>query len=669
MLSVVVLAGVVIVTGCAVAFALYGPGRLSLPSRLALVVAFGYLVPAAVAFCLTVLDILNPPTMLIGLLVAIGLGCFVASRRFGLRRQVLTMVADARRSKLIAFGLLVVLSFALYRAAFPPELNFLQSTGFRYWADGAEIADAGSIPEQVLHWGKFYTPTVSKVLLNSFTAGLVFIAPDDPLQGLGALLWVSSVGLGVALWALGHELGLRRTAPFLPLLVLVDPGVFNREMTSDLFTYKTETVGRLVAVVALSVAVRALRPEGRRVDAIVAGVLVAGTAATHVTPLLVVLVALFWYALAEGILTRQLKRVSLTVGTMLLVAVPTAVLVPVLSGGDLGFEGVQGTGAYESFDGEEDPTAFFADPRAHLEGESSPRTTIPSVGDIAERYVSTSLGGHVSGWATVVAALIFAGLVVFVVLRLDEPLRRIAFLAGGVAISLLALCVLITQRYDTYIPAATGLRRLFDYNSIPVILALAAVVEGGLVVMDRLRLRVAIAALTAVAVGLSVGALNAALPSARARNRTKASSAPFEWLRRNTDCGSRILASSRSEGVFQAMSGRVGVLEGMSPYLRPIMLRDVLGLLTRADDFFRAPRDEAEFLEEEAVDFVYLDGEVPMGGSRIAPKELEELNGIPFLRNVYATKAAKIYAVEGAYDQPDSGGVPRASVGYCLGTD
>ena len=111
-------------------------------------------------------------------------------------------------------------------------------------------------PAQTLQWGSTWTPTVSKVVLNSYHAGLSYAIGRAPLPAMGALLWVASTGLAAGLWALGRELGLRRLAPLLPLLTLA---VLNDELRRNLDVYTAENVGRMVAVCALVLGVRALR--------------------------------------------------------------------------------------------------------------------------------------------------------------------------------------------------------------------------------------------------------------------------------------------------------------------------------------------------------------------------------------------------------------------------
>ena len=177
---------------------------------------------------------------------------------------------------------------------------------WRYWADGLEIADAGRVPAQTLQWGATWTPTVSKVVLNSYHAGLSYAIGRSPLPAMGALLWVASTGLAAGLWALGRELGLRRLAPLLPLLTLA---VLNDELHRNLDVYTAENVGRMVAVCALVLGVRALRDRDGWKEPLLAALLFGAGFATHGVPVVALLVVLGWYAVARGLLDGEWRGV------------------------------------------------------------------------------------------------------------------------------------------------------------------------------------------------------------------------------------------------------------------------------------------------------------------------------------------------------------------------
>ena len=196
--------------------ALHRPGQAGIATRLALCFGLGYAAAALTGVVLEILHVLNVVTY-VGLLAAVtALLWGYAIRRDGLRAHV-----AALRDELVAepwltgSGLAAMLLFALMRLRFSPLLNFSMFGPWRYWQDGIEIADAGRVPHQTLQWGATYTPTVSKVILNSYQAGMSYLIGASPLPAMGALLWLVAVGLACGLWALGRELGLRYTAALL----------------------------------------------------------------------------------------------------------------------------------------------------------------------------------------------------------------------------------------------------------------------------------------------------------------------------------------------------------------------------------------------------------------------------------------------------------------------
>src|SRR3954453_4358380 len=67
-------------------------------------------------------------------------------------------------------------------------------------------------------WAGKYPPTITKILLNCFTAAYSSLAGANAVSGLGALYVLGAVGTAVALWALSWELGLRSPSFLLPLL-------------------------------------------------------------------------------------------------------------------------------------------------------------------------------------------------------------------------------------------------------------------------------------------------------------------------------------------------------------------------------------------------------------------------------------------------------------------
>jgi hypothetical protein len=243
------------------------------------------------------------------------------------------------------------------------------------------------------------------------------------------------------------------------------------------------------------------------------------------------------------------------------------------------------------------------------------------------------------------AILVLAAVGMF--LWLPGRLKHLGIVALGLSASLFVLALLFTLRYETYIPAATGIRRLFDYSSIPLLLVLLGLVEGVLLFFRRISERGSAVVSGVLVVTLTCVGLVMARPSGERLSVAQRAPQVFSWIRSNTPCDARILATNRTEGVFQAMSGRVAILEGMSPYLRPRMLDDVIHLLQQARTFFTHPSASKRFLIHERVDYVFVKGDVEIGGARIAPPKVPKLTKRRFLRPVYSTEAARIYEVVG----------------------
>ena len=88
-----------------------------------------------------------------------------------------------------------MVAFALVRLRFTPLIDFEMYGPWRYWADGLEIARTGHVPASSSQWGVAYTPTSSKIIVNSYHAGASYLLGSAPLPAMGALLWVASLGV------------------------------------------------------------------------------------------------------------------------------------------------------------------------------------------------------------------------------------------------------------------------------------------------------------------------------------------------------------------------------------------------------------------------------------------------------------------------------------------
>ena len=158
-----------------------------------------------------------------------------------------------------AAGFVVLAAVAVTRLTYSPILNLADQTPLRYWADGLEIADAHRIPALSLQWGRLFPSTVSKVVLNAFSAAGSLVLGRGPLGPMEVLLVVgvdrpapgdlrprSRAGTPAHRAARGAG-AVRQPRPGAPSL------------TDDLVNYRAETWGRLLVVAALALSVGALR--------------------------------------------------------------------------------------------------------------------------------------------------------------------------------------------------------------------------------------------------------------------------------------------------------------------------------------------------------------------------------------------------------------------------
>ncbi|MCA1726338.1 MAG: hypothetical protein LC722_01385 [Actinobacteria bacterium] len=575
------------------------PGRLDPVTRVALVPVLGAVVAGGVAFILTVAGSLWAPAFMAGVLAAsVALGLVVA-RRAGWRTHARSFAAQVRADPWpIALGALVLLGIAAVRWSFTPDVHFSAASAWRYWADAIEIADAHRVPAHSLQYGMPLVPTVSKVFLNALNAAFSFVAGRDALPALGALLWLGSVGLAAALWSVGRELGLRWTAPILALLLVANRTLLNPEITTDLDAYRAETFGRLIAFGGLALAVHA-----------------AGVAALMFATLL---------------------------------AAPR---------GDVGLTGARGDDVYARFGAGFDPTLFVnsgatpADQRARGPRDWSltiGRATRAFVASVAGQKSTEGLRPHPPapwlGGLEVALAGGFAAVAMVMLVWFPRPLRPLGLMAAGLAAVLVALTWWFSQRSRLFIPANFGLRRLYDYTALPVVLAGLGLAEGALLLLRRAH-RWAPQVVATVLVVLTAAWLlpSARLQSARVR-RALPIVEPMRWLAENVACDARILANQHSEGFFEAGLGRAGLLEGMTPYLRPDVLETTIPLFLDTRAFFAAPR--RELLDRLGVTHLVTIRGAGIGYQAMIPKtDLEALDRAPFLRLLHSTPAVHIYQV------------------------
>jgi hypothetical protein len=637
---------VMVVPGAGASMALHRPGQAGIPTRLALCFGLGYAAAALTGVVLEILHVLNVVTY-VGLLAAVtALLWGYAIRRDGLRAH-----AAALRDELVAepwltgSGLAAMLLFALMRLRFSPLLNFSMFGPWRYWQDGIEIADAGRVPHQTLQWGATYTPTVSKVILNSYQAGMSYLIGASPLPAMGALLWLVAVGLACGLWALGRELGLRYTAALLPLLVLV---LVDNELHRDLDVYTAENTGRMAAVCGLMLGVRALRRRSGWAEPVVSGVLFAVAAGSHGIPAFVLMLGLACYAAALLLVVGERRAVVLRGLAVVGVAVLIWGASLGLSGGDVGFQGAGGSNRYSSFPPNVDPTASL------FTGHVVDRATADGHWYIAPASLTRGLvasaitrpASDLELWAVPLLAIAIALVMLF---RFRDELRPLGVFVVLLAALLLGIALLFSYRYSTYIPGTFGPHRLYDYVCLLALLLVLGCVEQAMGLLSRLR---AGPPAIVCAVAVLATAATAAYAGAPARHGWQQNGQRAEhvtsWVDANLPCSSRLLVDRLTLGTFAAETGRVSVAEGMGPYLRPSELHTVLDLVLGAHGFFQDPSAHREFLQKQMIDYVLVLKNVRVGSM---VNTLEQgvdpasFHGVPFLRLVHSDDTMDVYQV------------------------
>jgi hypothetical protein len=136
----------------------------------------------------------------------------------------------------------------------------------------------------------------------------------------------------------------------------------------------------------------------------------------------------------------------------------------------------------------------------------------------------------------------------------------------------------------------------------------------------------------------------------RAEGQAKSTTQVYDLISRQVPCDARILPNVRSEGVFEAVTGRRSVLEGMSPYLRPDMLTRVLSVVREAKGYFHHPVRERSFLRSEHVDYVMTlpPGDALVMGQYTKAWAAPKLPTMPWLDLVDTVNGVSLYRVDGA---------------------
>jgi hypothetical protein len=664
--AVLLVLALVAAPGVGAALAVFPPGRLTLPSGMAVALGFGYALAALAATALALAGHLGPTTFLAGVAVVAAAAWAAAVARHGLRPQLRALAAHTREEPVaIAVGLAALVLFAAVRYhRFSPLLAYDGASAWRYWADGLVIAHAGHVPAHTPGWGAEYPTTVSKLVLNAFDAGLS--TRLAPLPAMSALLWVSAVGGFATLWALARELGMRLAAPVLPVLVLAVPSwiPLNREMTHDLDIFTAEDLCRMASAGLLVAGIRAVR-DGSRTAAAATGVGLAAVAATHLVPALLAGGLLAVYALAHGATEGSLRRGLTLVATAAGIAAVGWGGVLVASGGELGFQRVGGHGAAQGYPPAFDPARSFQFGRPEYVPKRAARTLYYSASDLIRGYVASATGTTVhrpAGWRFALVAAALAGALALVAL----PRLGLAPV-GAMALALAAVIATATfgfdARYATAVPADFGPHRLYDYDALPAALVAVAALE--LLARPLAGLRPAASSLVPAAAALFAAVAVWGMRPSQTTATAATAQRLFAALRATVPCDARVLVDERTAGIFATLTGRRSIVEGMAPYLNPPVMHRVLPVLFGARRFFAHPAENAGYLRAQRVGAVVLltDRDVEMGqsGGRLDRNaDFAAVDALPQLHLLVRRRAFRIYAVGAPPRRPPAGACTAA---------
>ena len=639
------------VPGIGACLAAFGPGEVSVLTRAAAAFGLGFAAAGGCAFVLSSTHLFRLAIFLPLWAVVSAVLWVLALRRASLREQGRALLTDIRGN---AFPLLVggAVLVAVLAIRFP-YLHYLGGPHYVYYLNGVEIANAHGVPASTLEYNQSWPPATDKIFLDAFTGVLVLFS-QNPLLGPGVLLWLSVLGSGIGLWAAAWELGLRRTGGLLPLLLLGNGLIFNTNMSNGFSEYRAEDFGRAAAFCALALGIVAIREGGWRLAA-AAGVVLAAASGSHLIAAVIVVLMLTCVGLARLLYDADWRARLATLRNGLLVGGSAGVLgvaIRVFAGGSFGLGGASNQASYAAVHTPFDPTEYLyyglmvrqdPPPAGGLHPYLSARHLISG-------FLSSGLGVYLPMWQVLLllAAGLAASLALFFFVKTD---LRIVGLAGfGVFAGIIVVSLAFDYRYHIFIDATFGQRRLGNYSSVGFILVALAILEGLILLLERTPPPVLVAGALIPVVFLTAWLLpsSALSPSLRAASHQRLSL--VNWIRTHTPCGARFLVNQRSEGTLASLTGRDAVSEGMGPFLRPDKLPYVINLMLGARSFYQNPQSHEAFLHQYGITYVIAarTGELIGYGGPEGHANLPALRTAPFLHQVYATRAVRVFQVTGA---------------------
>jgi hypothetical protein len=650
--AIALLGAMMVLPGAGIALAVYRPGTISLPLRIGLAVGFGFAVPAGLAYVLAAAHLLYPVIFIGTLIATTAIGWGIAIRRGRFSDHARSIANEARSEGWgLAAGLVVVTALAAVHT--PLLARFEPSIPFPYYSDGMQFAVEHDIPEVSLDYGSFYEPTANKVLVNAFNGATSLLIPN-PAVVVNVLAWFAAVLTAIALWVLGRTLGLRYTAALLPVLVIAAPDFLNGEWMNDLNAYRAEPFVRPVALVAMAAGILVIR-RGNHRDLAVTALMFAATAAGHLISAMAAAMFFASYAVVYLVVRHRLSEVYKVARNGLIVGAVAAALVVVMVIGSNGDMALQGTGAkapYTLLKGRYDPTLYLK--TGGLQPLNPPENAFylppgqivgsyfdSSTGAEPQEYVRPRDGVKSSSPAQLAVLLVLLVVAVAQLLWVRDDRRLLGLTSWLFGAMLVAAALVFSFRYDFWILASAGVRRFFDYSALPVAVWGLSLVDIGIGRFASKRSFAALPVVLAIAVLVLLLPGRPALRAEEAHHRSVLS-----WVRENLPCDSRLLANTRTTGVFEALTGRVSLSEGMGPFLRPAMLGRLMNLMAEIRAFYREPAENRELLERNGVGYVLALKKKSLGYGAGMPKaDVQSLDETRYLRPLVNDPAFAVFEV------------------------
>jgi hypothetical protein len=664
LIALAVVVCTIAIPGIGAALAAFLPGEVAIVTRMAAAFGLGYAAAGGCAFLLAAVHAFRLSFFFPLWLVVSAVLWVVALRRARIRDQMTALAADVTKN---LFPLL--LGAVVVGAVLIVHLSYLFTLGgsrYVYYLNGLEIANSHGVPSATLEYGQSWAPATDKIFLDAFT-GVVALITNNVAAGPGVLLWVSTFGAAIGLWATAWELGIRRVGGLLPLLLLGNHVILNATLvTSDFTDYRSEDFGRAVAACALALGIFAIR-ERRTRPAIVAGLVLAAASGTHLIPVVVVAIGLVSVGVAECLRAHGTRnRLAPFQYGILLAAVGGigGIIIRLFAGGTFGLGGASSPATYSSIHTSFDPTAYLYYggfiPRAKAGGGWYLR---PS--RILYRMMT---GGqfHWPAWAlwAIIAAAVVATVLLFLLAR--DELQDAGVVGLGIFLGVITIALAFDFHFHVYIDATFGPRRLKEATSLGLIIVALGVIEGLIALLARHRARLAVGVSAVVVIALAAWLL----PNNSLRQDFRHShqrTVLINWMRTQTPCGARFLVNQRTEGAITSLTGRYALLEGMGPFLRVDKLPYVVSLMLSARRFFKDPQANEAFLRQHDITYVVV-SRVQLGYYGPTGKtNIQAMNAAPFLRPVFVTPSGIVYRVVGAHAPPVSP-LLKGPVLHCIRT-